>query len=249
MIWNLYRLEFPNGKSYIGIAIDTAKRFRSHKNASERGDGYAVHKAIKKFGWNEIKKSVLCIGKESYIKEMETKAIASFNSRPPNGYNLTSGGDGTSGVEFKEERREEIRLRMLGNSHTKGKKYSEEENAARRGKWKRTDEFKQAMRELMTGREFTEETLAKMKASAKNRPPVKDETRAKVSLSLLGNSRKKGVPISEEQKAGHKKFFERVRQFAKDSSYEGSLRNVTKVMMEEFYEKQRLTQIVLKTSK
>lgn len=234
---SLYQFTFPNGKSYIGISSSPKNRWKNHKTSSARGKGFAVHAAIRKCGWENVEKKVLCIGSEKYIKELEKKAVISFNTKPPFGYNLTDGGDGTTGVAFSEKRREEIRKRMLGNSYTKGIKFSKERINVQKGKLKHTDEFKQKISSIMKGKVVSEETRKKIQEAALNRPEWTEERKATHSKILKGNARKKGIAVSESQKEQHRLFHTSVKKFIQDSGFKGSARNVTKVMIEEFYEK------------
>lgn len=90
----LYRLNFPNGKSYIGITTKTAdKRFAEHvRYASGRKSKFAVHLAIARYGANAVQVTTLSVAEVGYLKELEVRAIVAFNARPPYGYNLTRGG-------------------------------------------------------------------------------------------------------------------------------------------------------------
>lgn len=51
------------------------------------------------------------------------------------------------------------------------------------------------------GAKRSEESRAKMRDAAKHKGPVSDETRRKMSVALVGNSRRKGIPHTEETKA------------------------------------------------
>lgn len=48
------------------------------------------------------------IGSFEYVKEMEVKAIAAFNTYHPHGYNLTRGGDGATGRSPPKDVRDKI---------------------------------------------------------------------------------------------------------------------------------------------
>ena len=97
----IYRHIFPNGKSYIGQAIE-------HKNLSIESslnkrfgkDGYGYHtqivyRAIQEYGWNNIKHEILQINVSNMkIDEIETKYIQQFHSLiNDNGYNIENGGN------------------------------------------------------------------------------------------------------------------------------------------------------------
>lgn len=117
----LYRITFPGGKSYIGITVMTApQRFYRHASAAKKGSKLAVHAAIRKYGEGTAKLETLAIASWEYVKELEKKVIAAFDTRPPRGFNLTDGGDGITGHKHSERTREKLRQRV----------YSEEIRAA-----------------------------------------------------------------------------------------------------------------------
>jgi hypothetical protein len=85
---------------YIGISAKTAdERWRRHLDralgARPRG---ALSHAIKKYGPEDFKVETLVIANDwDYLCDLERKAIAAFNTKSPNGYNLTDGGEGIHG--------------------------------------------------------------------------------------------------------------------------------------------------------
>lgn len=91
--WCLYELQFPNGKSYLGISSDCTMRWRQHDWHAENGSKFAVHCAIRKYGATNVSRRILAIGSEKYIQDLECSAIKSFNSLVPSGYNISLGGE------------------------------------------------------------------------------------------------------------------------------------------------------------
>ena len=79
-----------NTKVYIGQALDTEKRFKSHCKGDY--DNSLIDKAIQKYGkehfWFEILESQI----ENY-NEREQYWIKYYNSKKPFGYNILDGGD------------------------------------------------------------------------------------------------------------------------------------------------------------
>ena len=129
----LYSLNFPNGKRYIGCSIESKRRFYFHKRHAELGWNYLVHRAILKYGPDNIKLQILCKGPEDYIKELEIKAIQSYKTWVPKwgiefGYNIQLGGTGASpGVPLTQEHKDKISNGLKGRpSPRKGQKASEE---------------------------------------------------------------------------------------------------------------------------
>lgn len=97
----LYLLTFPNGKAYVGITSRTVKeRFDEHVNNNRYGKrACAVHAAIEKYGAPSVKVDVLAEASWEHLVDLEIKAIAALNTRPPFGYNLTIGGEGVRGMD------------------------------------------------------------------------------------------------------------------------------------------------------
>lgn len=118
----LYRLEFPNGKSYIGITTKTAQhRFNGHKLRFNSGilNNTAMYNAWKKHG--EPKLFLLAILPNDCLADAEIRAIKVFNTFSPNGYNTTPGGD------FPPLLNPEIAKKLIGNKNAKGAKHERSE--------------------------------------------------------------------------------------------------------------------------
>lgn len=85
-----------NNKLYIGITFNPKLRERQH--FTKKTTNSLVCKAVKKYGRNNFKFEILCIGTKDYILDLEVKAISSYNSHAVtgHGYNIHSGGLGGS---------------------------------------------------------------------------------------------------------------------------------------------------------
>lgn len=96
MKYYLYKItNTVNGKAYIGWTNNIVNRFKRHQR-----QGHALHNAICKYGWDTFTKQVLVVSNNvQYIKDLEVKAIALYNTFyvDGKGYNLTRGGEGTVG--------------------------------------------------------------------------------------------------------------------------------------------------------
>lgn len=105
--YSLYRHTFPNGKMYIGITKKTPVRLRW-----QNGNGYChqpkMAHAIAKYGWESVQHDILLIG----LTEQEAKFWEQFYIRQfdavENGYNITFGGDGLTGMRLSEETKRKI---------------------------------------------------------------------------------------------------------------------------------------------
>lgn len=98
-----------NSKKYIGKAVShklnlgkykrhgSEGRFRDHISeafSKKRKQCFALNSAIKKYGIKSFSVERLCICKIEYSNEIESFFIKKYNTIAPNGYNLTTGGDG-----------------------------------------------------------------------------------------------------------------------------------------------------------
>lgn len=113
----LYRLSFPNGKAYIGISTNPSKRLRLHKKYAADGSKFAVHKAIRRFGFQNVRQEILLIGATPFILEMEACAIAEMRMRDATiGYNMAAGG-GANPMDDPDVR-QKVRLAQIGRKET-----------------------------------------------------------------------------------------------------------------------------------
>lgn len=109
-----YKLTAPNGKSYHGITTLTVnRRMTGHKTAARNGSTYPLHAAIRKYGFDSFKVEVLNDSTDlAELHALETAGIARDNTMSPGGYNLTSGGEGSTGHTVSDERKLVIGSRM-----------------------------------------------------------------------------------------------------------------------------------------
>lgn len=168
----LYRLTSPSGRCYFGIAKNVRKRWQEHAADARNGKGYVLHAAIRKYGFENFKKEIMVAASFSYVKDLEVKAIAAYNSRV-NGYNLTDGGDGTRNIVVSPERRRKTALSNLGK--------------------KRSEETRLKISNALKGRKLPESVKSKIGA-ASAAVPRNESWKANISKS------KKGVPSTEEAK-------------------------------------------------
>lgn len=96
--YSLYKLTFPNDKVYIGQTVDFVVRMRGHKNDSfnpnRRSRNCQVNNAIRKYGWDNVKREIILTCKKSQIDIFERKYIKLFKAMNRDyGYNRESGGN------------------------------------------------------------------------------------------------------------------------------------------------------------
>lgn len=102
--WIVYKhTNIINNKSYIGITSRNPEdRWgkQGEKYRPAKGRYSSFYSAIKKYGWNNFTHEILLeylSFEEASCKEKEL--IIFYNTKAPNGYNLTDGGEGTCGYE------------------------------------------------------------------------------------------------------------------------------------------------------
>lgn len=180
----LYRLTFPNGKAYIGItAKSVERRFVQHCSLARVGRiSYAVHSAILKYGPENVIVETLATVSIDLLKLLEVEEIKKQNTRYPNGYNLTDGGDGAVGMDF--ETRKKISNAASGRRATPETKAKL--SAAHKGK-KYSEEMRAKMSAISTGRMHTDAAKIKISEKAKNRWADPDK-KERLSASLRGKA-------------------------------------------------------------
>jgi len=86
-----------DGMQYIGVSKTPKRRFKSHAEKRRTSKSY-VRYAMHKHGIDNFKIDILVKGSQEYCYLMEPKAISSFNTLAPNGYNFSTGGRGGFGL-------------------------------------------------------------------------------------------------------------------------------------------------------
>lgn len=179
----LYRLDFPNGKSYVGITTKTAvARFKGHEESFRRvkANGPAVYRAWKKHGAPTL--VVLAIVEDEDLYETEKRAIAVYGAFAPNGYNLTEGGDGgpmhpdvrakmSAAAKARKRRAHSEETRARISASTKASLATPEArariSAANKARGRASPEARARMSDAQKGKKLSEETRAKMSVARK----------------------------------------------------------------------------------
>jgi len=199
-----------NGKSYVGITTrKIARRWYEHCYVGN-SCGQLLNKAINKYGIDAFEIQVVASAKTIVdLKELEKQLIVQYQTKVPNGYNLTDGGDGLTGYRHTEEQKKrngdakrgtvhstETKQKMkdahLGeNNHFYGKSHSEETK-------QRISATKQANpTRYWLGKQRNKETCKKISESLTGQlgRPHTEESKKKISLAHIG--KKQGSPSLE----------------------------------------------------
>ncbi len=159
-----------NGKHYVGQTQDMDRRKKGHKRDAEKGSSLIFHRAIRKYGWDAFEWKALFVVEGRALNRWERYYIKRLNTRSPNGYNLTDGGDGV--VNPSVETRVKIARSHLGLRPTLESKAKNREAHLGRVPWNK-------------GKPFSEECCAKMSRAHKGKS-ISLEQRKKIGLSLKG---------------------------------------------------------------
>lgn len=183
----VYKHTSPINKVYIGITCQKPKKRWRY------GYGYVkctyFYKAIKKYGWNNIKHEILYQNlTEEEAKQKEIELIQLYDStNVEKGYNSTKGGDGNFGVLFTEERKKKISNAKKGHIVTEETK-------------QKIRESQSGMKHWNFGRKISQETKDKISKAHKGMK-FTDEHKKNLSLAHKGFTPwNKGIPMKEDVK-------------------------------------------------
>ena len=158
-----------NGKLYIGKSTRSmAYRREIHERIARKGADLIFHRAIRKYGPDAFEWSILKDDLEPDELDLyEIAYIRKYNTKSPNGYNMTDGGDGgitTLGMKHSESAK--LKCSVANKGRRKGKSWEE-----------------------IFGADRAPVMRAKVSASltGQKRHPLTDEVKAKISQSLMGN--------------------------------------------------------------
>ena len=170
----VYLLTSPSGKQYVGQTWDYETRMTSYRRGCSQSQRI-LFRAIAKYGWGNFTavKIVQGIETQDLLDKIETAYIKAFNTLVPNGYNMTTGGEGGKPCA---ETRKKMSESQRGNKNRKGKPHSHE--------------TRKKLSAKLSGGKHSPETRAKISASLrdnKNRKSKKasPETKAKMRASQL----------------------------------------------------------------
>lgn len=138
-----------NKKNYIGQTIKSNGAYKNYL-----GSGHAIKSAIIKYGKKNFQKVTLAICyNQNDANELEKYFINSYNSKSPNGYNISDGG-----TESVVKMRENLKERMSGDKNPFfGKTHS--------------DETKRKLSEINKGKKVSKDVAKKISQANKGMVP------------------------------------------------------------------------------
>lgn len=173
-----------NNKQYVGLTEKSIiERFEQHIKLSKNGK-YYLHNAIKKYGKdNFIIEEIEKCNSIDELKQREIYWIKKLNSKTPNGYNMTDGGDGllNPSSEIREKMSKAKKGKKLSDSH-KFKLHLASLNQSEETR-KKNSLANSGKNHRMFGKHHSEITKLKMSISHQN---MSNETREKIRTYHLG---------------------------------------------------------------
>lgn len=213
--YTIYKItNLINQKMYIGKNTnkDPFKRWKDHLKVTKLGAERAgkrryqyLHRAMNKYGVENFAVEIIdeCDENEK-LNELESFYIQKFNTRAPNGYNLTDGGDGPIGFKFSPEQKkllnQKYKTKYIGSGNPFfGKKHSEETKKIISEKAK--ERYKTKPNPFL-GKKHSPETIKKLSEINKLNP-VKKPFATKEQVELI---RARYKPLVVTQKMLSKEF-------------------------------------------
>jgi len=207
-----------NGKQYVGKTIHSlCNRKHAHEKCAIKGSKTAFHNAIRKYGFAEFTWEILVEENDTaLLNNLEQAYIKKLNTKSPNGYNLTDGGDGLNnpsdvvrrkiGVAFRGKKltpehiekctkafhSPEARAKHLVTVNSI--EYRTRASLAQRGK-KQSAESKDKKSKKLMWHIVTKETRNKISLSKKGQTHTA-ESKAKMSKSQKGKTRSEAFKIA-----------------------------------------------------
>ena len=136
----IYKIQSPIGKVYIGRTSDFERRMTEHKHCAYiKKSSNTIYKAIRKYGWDNMIKEIICEVEPEKAQKLEEELILAHNS-VRKGYNDTyigAGGDIWEGRRDTDEYMEWVQKmkkinqsnRMHGKNHSKSAIQKQKEKA------------------------------------------------------------------------------------------------------------------------
>jgi hypothetical protein len=206
----IYKCTFPNGKRYIGITNNFKRRKLNHLQGL-KNPKYPINYALKKYHGKEKWEIIGEFSKE-VSEKLEIALIDLLNTRKPNGYNLSGGGE--INKEVHEDTRNKIRI---SNSKRKMSKKHKQAILKAIKSVPRSIETKRKISEGHKGKKLSAETKKKISEfqKGKTRPRIQyDNIRGKTYEEIYGVEKakiikqklkgrtawNKGIKLKEEHK-------------------------------------------------
>lgn len=211
MITGIYQItNTANGKCYVGSAVRFNSRWKLHQTQLSRGEHHSVvlQRAWDKYGEDAFQFKRLLICSKEHLLWFEQRALDALKPA----YNICKVAGSVRGYRHSDEAKAAAAERARGNTNRRGRKEPQEVceriSAARKGKGigrvldaatrgkiaaaqrgrKQTEEQKEHLRRLNTGKKQSPETIAKRMQKLRGRTRSSEAT-AKTAKAHTGSKR------------------------------------------------------------
>ena len=185
-----------NGDLYIGSAQNVRSRWKGHRSLLSRNKHHSVHlqRAHNKYGSGNLDYSIIeYVDDKDKLLQREQVWLDFFRPR----YNIAIlAGSPTKGLKFSPETRAKMSASQMGKKRSMTDEHRARISATKKGK-KLSVEGLRRLRESFAVR-FTPEYRKAWSESRKGKSAITEEGRKKISKSLMGNSRTRGVIFPKE---------------------------------------------------
>lgn len=184
----IYCLTFPNGKKYVGQTTRTVeKRIQKHK--APGNPCRLVAKAYEKYGSFDVETLIEVNNNELNYYEMYY--IQHYDTLVPNGYNLTTGGEGGIPSEATKDRMREAHSRRVVH-----------------------DQWRQAISNGLKGHKHSDETKEKIRQARLENPTTpSEENRRKINERIRTQEvREKGSKSRRKDNADIPMYIQTIRK-------------------------------------
>lgn len=194
-----------NDKVYIGKTMRTLRqRKKEHKRTASTGSYTPFHRALIKYGLRMFRWRVLFTSEDEKALNVAEKEFIKINdSKVPNGYNLTNGGEGVVGMACSDSIKKQ--LRTISNDLWKDPAYRAKHKRAMQ-KWadslskedrKKFSKAGKMNKGISKPDGFGEKVRERMNGTVSNFKGKKHSESAKVKISHTH----KGIPKSDSHKS------------------------------------------------
>ena len=200
LVGDLYRLDFSDGKSYIGASLSGAKkRYLSHQRQARKGNSALVYVAWCDYGAPKLVVLIKDLN-EKKLWVAEKNAIQKYNTYFPNGYNSQMGkieAPGMLGKKQSLEARKKVSVANFGRSFSE--EHKKNMSLGQRGR-KHSMEHREKNRARHLGKKASDETKAKMSAVRKGK---KHTEKSKELIRNYNIGRKMSKEANEKNRKAH----------------------------------------------
>lgn len=227
----------PSNKAYIGITSKDPKE-RWGYNGSHYKKNKHFWNAIQKYGWDNFEHKILF---EQLTKDeacrIEILLIALFGTQNPKfGYNISPGGElGITGCHLSDETKQKLSETHKGlltgeKNPMYGVTPRERMDKDAYNSWLKqtnarvsSEEFKEKMRKINTGKKYSDETNVKKGRKGENHPMYgkhhTEETKEKISCANTGKKYSDEINSKKGRKGTSNPSAKIVEQYSKDGLF------------------------------